>query len=59
MKQIFDDIAYYVIYGWISIKIFFIKSFLWVETKWKEYEKFRLEMLVDFENYKSNQQKKK
>lgn len=33
MKKIFNDISYYVIYSWISIKIFVYKIFIWFHDK--------------------------
>lgn len=46
MKKIFDDIAYYTIYSWISIKIFFYKILVSIDNKYKEYKNYYNEMKI-------------
>ena len=47
MKKLFDDIAYYAIYFWISIKIFFYKILLWFKDKSDYYQEMKMKMYIE------------
>ena len=47
MRKLFDDIAYYAIYSWISVKIFIYKILVWFQEKADYYQEMKIKMYID------------